>query len=391
MAGPGLPSGSVVEAPVGLVDVAPTLLALTGLPALPETSGIDLRPAIEGRGPSERVHYVETLVPQLDFGWSPLLGVRSPSFKYIRAPRPELYDLSHDARETRDLSGERPDLVAELDALLAERLAHAREGAPLVIADADHREHLEALGYVVPEAASVASSLESAQGLDPKDGLPVVVGMIRAMTLMTEHRFAEALAAMEGLGDGGWFLEVQRSYAALGAHRLEDAERYARAAVELGQGQRSPPYLALGSALERRGDLDAAATAFEKALSDSAVAPDALVGLGRVAERKGDLERASAFYEQAIASRGSSREAQWRLAALHIEAGDGSRGEALLAELPARTVETPAASVRLAEAEAHAGMPDRARERLSRSREAWPHSREVEEAWKNASGTDPSS
>jgi tetratricopeptide (TPR) repeat protein len=383
MAGPGLPSGLVLEEPVGLVDVAPTLLSLADLPPLSETSGIDLRQIIDGEQAPHRVQYVETLVPQLDFGWSPLLGVRSPGFKYVRAPRPELYDLALDPGETHDLAAERPDLVAELDALVQERLARAREGVPLAPAS-DHRELLETLGYVVPENATASISLGSTQGLDPKDGLLVVAGMIRGMTLMSQHRFDQALAELASLQDGGWFLEVERSLAALGAGRLEDAERYARAAIALAEGHHEPPYAALGRALERQGRLDEAVMAFEAARARSAVATDALLGLGRVAERRGELELASDFFEEAATGRGSSGEARWRLAALLIESGDTEAGDALLAELSSWLVGSPDASIRLATAEMHAGMPERAHRRLSEAREAWPHSQEVEQAWTDA-------
>jgi arylsulfatase A-like enzyme/thioredoxin-like negative regulator of GroEL len=390
MAGPGLPSGLVLEEPVGLVDVAPTLLSLAHLPPFADTSGIDLRQVIAGEKTRDRVHYVETLVPQLDFGWSPLLGVRSPGFKYVRAPRPELYDLTIDPNEMRDLSGERPDLVAELDALVEERLARARESVPLVAPESDHRALLEALGYVVPENATLSIGTGPTHALDPKDGLPIVARLIRGMTLTSEHRFDEALAEMAPLEDGGWFLEVERSRAALGAGRLEAAERYSRAAVALGQGHHTPPYTALGFALERQGRFEDAEAAFEAALARDAIGTDALLGLGRVAVAKGELEPARHFFERAAAGRASSGEARWRLAALLIESGDTERGDALLAQLPARLVASPDASIRLAAAESRAGLPERARRRLREAREAWPHSLAVEEAWTAAdSDTSP--
>jgi arylsulfatase A-like enzyme/Flp pilus assembly protein TadD len=384
MAGPGLPRSRVVEDPVGLADVAPTVLALAGLPPLAEASGIDLRELLEGGEASDRLQYLETLVPQLDFGWSALLGVRSPDFKYVRAPRPELYDLASDPGETRNLSSRRPDLVAELDAILEEHLARTREHAPLVTPEPAQRERLEALGYVVPR--SVPASPTATQGLDPKDGLPVVARMMRAMTLMARHRFEEALAEMEPLPQGGWFLEERRSLAALGAGRLEDALRYARAAVALGGASHAPPYTTLGAVLERQGRLDAARLAFEAALARDTASGDPLVGLGRIAEQRGDLEHARAFYEQAASRRGSSGESRWRLAALLIESGDTERAEALLAELPSELVGSPDASVRLATAEKHAAMPERAHRRLSEAREAWPHSPALAEAWKARGG-----
>src|SRR5438445_6224684 len=48
LAGPGIPSGRVVPARVGTVDLAPTLMRLVGLTPPPEMTGRDLRPALRG-------------------------------------------------------------------------------------------------------------------------------------------------------------------------------------------------------------------------------------------------------------------------------------------------------------------------------------------------------
>lgn len=50
VAGPGVPAGRTVAADVRLLDVAPTLLALAGLPALPSAEGADLAGVVRGGG-----------------------------------------------------------------------------------------------------------------------------------------------------------------------------------------------------------------------------------------------------------------------------------------------------------------------------------------------------
>src|SRR5262249_59214769 len=47
--------------------------------------------------------YAETLAPRVDFGWSELRSLRDGRYKYVKAPRPELYDVEADPAETRDL------------------------------------------------------------------------------------------------------------------------------------------------------------------------------------------------------------------------------------------------------------------------------------------------
>ncbi len=48
--------------------------------------------------------YAESLTPLLHYRWSDLRVLREGRWKYILAPRPELYDLAADPGETRDLS-----------------------------------------------------------------------------------------------------------------------------------------------------------------------------------------------------------------------------------------------------------------------------------------------
>ena len=58
-----------------------------------------------GRAETAPDAFGETYYPYYHFGWSPLVYVRSGRYKYIDAPRPELYDLRDDPRETRNLAG----------------------------------------------------------------------------------------------------------------------------------------------------------------------------------------------------------------------------------------------------------------------------------------------
>src|SRR5206468_11973221 len=52
--------------------------------------------------------------PQQAFGWSPLESWRAGKYLYIRAPKPELYDLSSDPGATRNLAQTSKAIVATL-------------------------------------------------------------------------------------------------------------------------------------------------------------------------------------------------------------------------------------------------------------------------------------
>jgi len=374
LSGPGLSRGEVEQVPARLVDVAPTILALAGAEPLRDADGRDLRAKKSERGLPQSLAYLETLAPQLDLGWSPLLGVRSARFKYIRAPRPELYDLLEDPGEARNLARARPDVVAELERGLERRLADARPVEPTLTPDAARRAQLARLGYLTGGAAAPTAELGQVGGADPKDGLAQVMKLQMAIGLMVADRSEEALAVLEPLDGGGYIFDLYRSEAARRAGRAEAAERFARAA--LAQAPAVPGvHLALAEALEEQGRFEEAALCFEEAARLDSASAEPVVGMGRIAETRGELERAVALYERAADSRGASAEALWRQAALRIEAGE--RADDLLSRIPAEARNQPRAALRLARAEVTVGHRGRALARLKRALQVSPDSAEL--------------
>jgi arylsulfatase A-like enzyme len=264
-AGPGIPAGRSVAAPVGLVDVAPTVIALARAKPLPETAGRDLSPLFDGAPGAPENAYFETLAPQLDFGWSPLLGLRAGSLKYIRAPRPELYDLAADPGEQRSLAGERPELVASLDAALEARLraSPSRAATPVAPSRSD-REALARLGYLPSQAVA---ELGVVGGPDPKDRLEVIAEVGRAQVAIAEGRAEEALALLRALGDAGPSVAGLRAAAAVNAGEPAAAEQDARAALKASPG-RDDYVSVLALALDAQGRGDEAVAELRKLPAD---------------------------------------------------------------------------------------------------------------------------
>ena len=89
---PGGPRDSRVNDNASLVDIVPTVLGLTGLAVPPQVEGADLSGYLSGAPPKRpRLLYTESLWPEL-YGCCGLFGVIDGSWKYIRTPKPELYD-----------------------------------------------------------------------------------------------------------------------------------------------------------------------------------------------------------------------------------------------------------------------------------------------------------
>jgi arylsulfatase A-like enzyme/tetratricopeptide (TPR) repeat protein len=374
LSGAGLSQGKVEQATARLVDVAPTILALARAEPFRDSDGRDLLANSPDSHSWQSVAYLETLVPQLDLGWSPLLGARSARFKYIRAPRPELYDLREDPGETRNLFRTRPEVVEELEQVLEGRLANARPVEPTLMPDAARREQLVQLGYLAADAAVATGELGQVGGIDPKDAMAQIVTLQMALSLMTAGRPEDALAMLEPLDGEGYMFDFYRSEAARQAGRADAAERFARASLAKAPAV-SAVHLVLGNALEAQGRLEEATRSFEEAARLDSASAEPVVGLGRIAEARGELDRAVVLYERATDSRGASAEALWRHAALRIEGGE--RADDLLSRIPTEAKNRPRAALRLARAEAKAGRRGRALARLERALRSSPGSADL--------------
>jgi arylsulfatase A-like enzyme/Tfp pilus assembly protein PilF len=378
--GPGVPEGRAIPETVRLVDVAPTILGMVGAEPLSDVDGRDLGPLIAGERGDERVAYVETQATRLDYGWSPLLGVRTARFKYIRAPRPELYDLAADPAETRDLASELPEEVARLDELLARRLAVVSRldsgGSDAALLDEADRERLRSLGYVVPESQSATSDPHATEGPDPKDEIGVLDALARAQRDIDAGRLDEAIARLEQTGNDGTAVRALRASIAVANDDFEAAERDARA-VLASQSARPDVLMILGRALAGQGRLDEARAAIEAAVQIDPSVSSAWVFLGRIHERAGNAVAARDALTRAREANANSLEATWRLAVLLLRGGFDAQADALLALLPVDRELPVAAVAQLVMAEASSGRREAALRRLSHARARRPENPEL--------------
>ena len=139
----GAAGGRHVAGTMGLVDVAATILDLSGLDA----SGLDGRSARSDIGVAARDRdvYAESLYPRLHFGWSDLAALTRGALRYIRAPKPEFYDLNSDASERSNLISQRASAAATLAAALAHTTAGASPADPQAVPE-DVSRRLKSLG-----------------------------------------------------------------------------------------------------------------------------------------------------------------------------------------------------------------------------------------------------
>jgi len=294
MRGAGIAPGSRVTSQVGLIDVMPTVLALAGMEIPARVGGRDLEPMLKGDAANgdDRMIYVESLLPELSFGWSPLHGLRTERWKFIQGASAELYDLETDPAELEDVAFQRADVVAQMSRDLAQTLEH--DGSPTATTlevDEAQRSRLAALGYV-SSADRVVGPAEDGDLPDPRERIEGLNRMYSAMTRFAEGDEEGAIAAMDDL-----VADEPANHGAaamLGNLRFRIGD-FAGSADAFGRAARLAPQPARYSeleavSLERLGRFEDALQACERAL---AVEPDRISSrdirwrlLGRIGQKQ---------------------------------------------------------------------------------------------------------
>jgi arylsulfatase A-like enzyme len=155
---PGLLPPSRSDIPVGLPDVAPTLLDLAGLPAIPGIDGHSLAGVLRGTGAPPRSYVASAL---LRYIWKPeaprqFALVSNDLGKIIRTSdeREFRFDLGSDPTEQHDLTGAHGAIAAYLEEWLSGQSAAARAfderygGTIQGALDAGQSDRLRSLGYL---------------------------------------------------------------------------------------------------------------------------------------------------------------------------------------------------------------------------------------------------
>ena len=107
----------------------------------------------------------------LRFGWAPFRAVRSGGFKFIEAPRPELYDLGKDPGELKnEYEPWNPTVQHLRTELTSSAMRPPRVSASSGAASSKTLNELRALGYLGPADAKTSTNVPELSSLpDPKD------------------------------------------------------------------------------------------------------------------------------------------------------------------------------------------------------------------------------
>lgn len=266
MAGPGIPAGVKVKQQARSIDFLPTLLDLVGASSPGNIQGVSLVPFFSGKNAATDISYAESLYPKMNMNWSELRAIRTNRWKYIRAPRPELYDLQADPSELRNVIKEHGPEAQRFEAQLSNVLGvNGTEKVSTAMVDERVMDQLKTLGYL---SSSGGRSYElTGKGIDPKDRTDVLLLIDKAESNGSRLPESERIALLRQAlakdpGNPSLYYQL--------AGRLEKNGRYDEALelyrTALAKGIDSGRlHSRIADLLIKRGDKDGVIAEYEKA------------------------------------------------------------------------------------------------------------------------------
>jgi arylsulfatase A-like enzyme/Flp pilus assembly protein TadD len=337
MNGPAVRASARVSDPVTLADVAPTAMHLLGA-ALRDVDGIDLAAALGGAAIPKRELYAESFAPLVEFGWAPLRSIRSGPWKFIAAPKPELFDIDRDAGEDRNVAAAQPSVTSAF-ASRASRYADA--GLPGTTApDPLAAERLRALGY-----SSGSRQDDNGTRPDPKDRRELAARI--AQVTSGELSGAALVSALEGIvrdDPRNGQAHLRLGFARLQAGDCARAEPEFHAAVSGGLPS-ADLYIGLASCLGQRNDLAGAERALNEAKRLEPDNPAVAANMGILLAARADWPGAIAALSSALRIDPNLHEARFNLALAYAKSGHRAEAAAaareLVTRLPANAPQRP--------------------------------------------------
>ncbi len=261
--------------------------------------------------------YAETLLPRHQFNWSGLRALRTAQFKYIEAPRPELYDLEKDpAERTSDIAAA-PGRVTAGTLVLGAIDRRSRRSTRGPAADPVLSDAFLSLGYI---GYSPPPDGGDANLADPKDRLGVYLLVMRAIE---ESEGGDRRRALATLGEAAKQDPAVAQTHFLAGTILGQEGRFREAVAALERTLAiNPRYTAarfkLALARLRLGEHAAAERELDIVLREDPNDVRAIHNLAAVAYSRGDLARAETLERRAIQLDAGYFAAWNTLGAIHI-------------------------------------------------------------------------
>lgn len=351
--------GIRISNPVQLIDITPTILNLANVSDLGFSQGLSLidyffSPSSKRQ---EKI-YFETYYPRYHFGWSELKGILWGNWKYISAPKPELYDIRTDPMEIKNLYHQKEDLSKKLNSFLEEIVERysSKEEVKYQSLDQETMEKLAALGYIGSFVEEKGAEIRELA--DPKDKIELFNLLVSCKEDTLAGNYKTALEKIDriikedpnipdahfSLGNIYWKMGDYDKAISAFKKALEINPKFDFAMINLANIYRilkrfddalemineflslnpkdAQGYFIRGDIYLEKKEYDKALEDFKKSLSFSTTVADAYNGIGVIHYVRDELDKAEENIKRAIELNPKVRNAHFNLAQVYEKRGD---------------------------------------------------------------------
>jgi len=323
--------GKRIPNQVRSVDIMPTVLHILGDDPHPGIQGRSVLPLILGKNEEpERPAYSETYWPRYHYGWSELKALRKGQYKFIDAPKPELYDLSDDPGEVDNLVDKKASLAwemkRELSAVIDKYSKEGIEEAGPRQVDNDSLIKLQALGYI----GSFHSPEKTRENpADPKDKITLYNEIKLAQFLTAEEKYDRAEKKIRDVLSKDE--SVMEAYYILG-NILSKQQKYEEALAEYKKAlEIDPEYydaiFGLAITYKRTKQTDEAIIGFKRLAEMNPRDTKPFLHLGDLYEERNELDVAIKYLREGVAIDPESPIFHNKLGALYLKKNELNRAE----------------------------------------------------------------
>jgi arylsulfatase A-like enzyme/Flp pilus assembly protein TadD len=284
-------AGKQTKSRARLLDISPTVLAEAGVAIPAQMQGQSLIRIAQATSQADQPAYSRSEFSKRAFGCSTLESWRVGKFLYIRAPKPELYDLVSDPGALHNLAQSAKGTLETIASQMQNFDSHLGNDASKSAGSGltpSEMQKLASLGYVGLQKACSAVNT-AAEGTDPKDALGAINKTMAAILDLEDGKPEPAILALRQViaaqptsylaqyGMGAAFMQQQR-YA--------DAVPYLHKAIEL-QPDSAWAHYVMGLSLMKAGDFNTAVVHLEIAVGRLPRFDDAHMALAGAYEHLG--------------------------------------------------------------------------------------------------------
>lgn len=320
-----LPRNVEISQEVSTIDIFPTVMNLMGLRNGENVQGESLMGLLKGKNrPVRSELFCETYYPLYNHGWSPLEGLRTDGWVYIRVPKPELYNMVEDPKQLKNLYESHPEVVkkldSELDALKKKISGRGQTQSKKVVMDRDTAQRLMSLGYV---ASMHDESEKKDLRPDPKD----MIGTLDFLNMGTFYfgqgntqKAVEQFQMVLKVNPNDVFTHFVLGYIYDQEGKTEMAIREFEETLRL-----DPRYVSayndLGTVYNRIGQYDKAQEQFRKAIELNPEYVEAVENMGVVYFSLKDYDRALEYFEKSLSLNPQSHKAYNNIGSVYLVQG----------------------------------------------------------------------